>query len=192
MFFRKWREKRRAKIVRQWMLEAMSIPPVESAVMGNVDEAEVERWWREQTALSPAPEPTVVLDCGGYDIEQKVQALLDWQAQTAPWLKTILESHRDTVHFLEGQRIRAVQHLSVMSSMLDSLVMTHVRPDVLQRKWSHEVPELIDHISDKVPDDLDERFKEDSLAWKELVKHYTELIARTAARYEKFRKQDDD
>jgi hypothetical protein len=190
MFFREWRAKRRAQVAQQWMFEQMSLPPVEVPTR-EIDQAELERWRREQAALRPASGPTVVLDCDTDDIEQKVESLLDWQAQTAPWLKTILESHRDTIHFLEAQRICTVQQLHVMSSVLDSLIVTHVRPDALLLKWHHEVPELIDHIGDKVPDDLGEHLKEATLAWKDLVKHYTKLIERADAYYKQQGEQDD-
>jgi hypothetical protein len=192
MLFRKWRERRRARIARQWMFEKMSLPPVEIPSLLCGDEAEFARRRAEWAAMQPAPGPTVVLDCDEADIEQSVQALLFWQSQTAPWLKTILESHRDSIKFLEAQRIRLVQQATVMASVIDSLIVTHVRPDVLLYKWCHEVPELIDHVSDKVPEDLGEHFKQDAQAWQELVMHYTGMIERADAHYQGRCEQDDD
>ena len=190
-FFRKWREKRREAIAQQWIAEKISLPPVEVPKL-DVDEDALERWRQEQAVLRPAPGPTVVLNNDTDDIEQQVQDLLTWQAQTAPWLKEILASHRDSLRFLEGQRIRTVRQLQVMETVLDALIFTHSRPDWLLLNWQHQVPALIDRVGDDLPPDLAQHHAEDALAWQAVVKHYTQLIERVADHFEKHHTQGDD
>lgn len=192
MFFRKWREKRREKIAQQWMIEKMSLPPVDIPKL-DIDEAALEQWRQEQTALHPPGEPTTALDCDADDLDAKVEALLDWQRRTAPWLKTNLESHRDTLDFHEGQRIRDIGQTFVTQAFLDGLIYTHPRPDVLLRHWHNQMPQLIDEVTGgDLPTNLAERHKEDALAWQAMLKHYTQLIEHAAAFYQKHREQDDD
>lgn len=192
MFFRKWRARRREKIVQAWIAEQMRLPPPPAPKL-DIDETELERWRQAQGLLHPIGEPTTPLDCDVNNLESTVQALLIWQTRTAPWLKTILESHRNSLQFLEGQRIRGVRQMFVTQAFLDGLIYTHSRPDMLLRHWHNQLPQLIDEVTgDDLPPDLAELHKEDSLAWQAMVKHYTRLIEHAAASHQKNREQDDD
>jgi hypothetical protein len=103
----------------------------------------------------------------------------------------VLQSHHNSIDFLEGQRIRTVRQFFPFETMLDSLIRTHPRPDLLLRIWSQHVPLIIDDVSE-VPEDLTDSHKEDALVWQGVVKHYTQLIEKAAAYFEKHREQDDD
>ncbi|WP_045727020.1 hypothetical protein [Xanthomonas sp. GPE 39] len=55
-------------------------------------------------------------------------------------LEKALAEQQQRTHFLEGQLIRTVRQLVAMQSLLESLIRTHPRPDLMLRWWNHEVP----------------------------------------------------
>ena len=163
----------------------MPVPALE------VDPVALEGWQRAQTAAREVVDPLAALSVEADDIASKVQASWEWQTRFAPWLGEQLGGHRDHLNFLEDQRIRTVRQMYRFEYVLDSLIRTHPRSDLLLRTWHQQVPLLIDKLTE-VPDDLTESQKEDALAWQDVVKHCTQLIGQAAARDEKHQKQDDD
>ncbi|WP_045764700.1 hypothetical protein [Xanthomonas albilineans] len=105
------------------------------------------------------------------ELEQRVdtleQAMID------------LEGH---THFLDGQRIRTVRQLAAMQSLLESLIRAHPRPDMMLRWWNHEIPMLIDEVSEVSPE-LPIEHQMEAMAWQGMVKRYTKLIEEAAAFY---------
>ncbi|PPV09528.1 hypothetical protein WCN79_10525 [Xanthomonas axonopodis pv. vasculorum] len=116
---------------------------------------------------------------GRADLRQRLDAL-----------EKALAEQQQRTHFLEGQRIRTVRQLAAMQSLVESLIRTHPRPDMLLRWWNHEVPKLIDEVSE-VPPDLPAEHQVEALAWQAMVKRYTCLIEAAADFYAQ-RQEDDD
>lgn len=48
-------------------------------------------------------------------------------------LENALLEQKKSIHFLEGQRIRTVRQFAAMQSLVESLIRTHQRPDLMLR-----------------------------------------------------------
>ncbi len=190
MFFRQWRARRREAIAQQWMAEQNCMPPV-SPEAREIDPVALENWRRAQAAEHTAADPLVALQVDTDDPAAKVEALWDWQTQFAPWLGEILRCHHDSLDFLEGHRIRMVRQMFPQEALLDSIIRTHPRPDLLLRVWNQHVPLIIDDVSE-MPEGLNESHQKDAMAWQDVVRHYTQLIEEAAAHFEKHREDDDN
>ncbi|WP_045760717.1 hypothetical protein [Xanthomonas albilineans] len=105
-------------------------------------------------------------------------------------LEKALLDHKKSIHFLEGQRIRTVRQFAAMQSLVESLIRTHQRPDMMLRWWNHEVPKLIDEVSE-VPEDIHVEHQLEALAWQGMVKRYTYLIEAAADFYAQCHEDDD-
>ncbi|WP_045765946.1 hypothetical protein [Xanthomonas albilineans] len=105
-------------------------------------------------------------------------------------LENALLDHKKSIHFLEGQRIRTVRQFAAMQSLVESLIRTHPRPDMMLRWWNHEVPKLIDEVSE-VPEDIHVEHQLEALAWQGMVKRYTYLIEAAADFYTQCHEDDD-
>jgi hypothetical protein len=92
-----------------------------------------------------------------------VEALWNWQTRFVPWLDDTLRSHHDSLDFLEGHRIRLVRQMFPLEALLDSLIRTHPRPDLLLRVWNQHVPLVIDDVSE-MPEGLNESQQQDAMA----------------------------
>ena len=189
MFFRKWRQKRREAIARQWMDEMMSLPPPAVPVL-EIDEVELERWQQTQAASCSPNTPPHAFSAAPIDPAWVNEQLIPWVGERLERLEKALEGHRKHINFLEGQRIRGVRQFAVAQSLLESFIRTHQRPDLLVRWWHQEVPNLIDEVSE-VPPELPDDYQEEALAWQAMVKRYTYLIEEAATYYEKHREDDD-
>ncbi|WP_045761990.1 hypothetical protein [Xanthomonas albilineans] len=108
---------------------------------------------------------------GHADLRQRLDAL-----------EEALAEQQERTHFLEGQRIRTVRQFAAMQSLVESLIRTHQRPDLMLRWWNHEVPKLIDEVSE-VPEDIHAEHQLEALAWQAMVKRYTYLIEAAADFY---------
>ncbi|WP_045771194.1 hypothetical protein [Xanthomonas albilineans] len=97
-------------------------------------------------------------------------------------MEEALAEQQERTHFLEGQRIRMVRQFAAMQSLVESLIRTHQRPDLMLRWWNHEVPKLIDEVSE-VPEDIHAEHQVEALAWQGMVKRYTYLIEAAADFY---------
>jgi hypothetical protein len=120
-----------------------------------------------------------------------VEALWNWQTRFVPWLDDTLRSHHDSLDFLEGHRIRLVRQMFPLEALLDSLIRTHPRPDLLLRVWNQHVPMVIDDVSE-MPEGLNESQQQDAMAWQSVMKHYTQLMEEAATHFEKRHQQDKD
>ncbi|WP_146084089.1 hypothetical protein [Xanthomonas albilineans] len=116
---------------------------------------------------------------GPADLRQRLDAL-----------EEALAEQQERTHFLEGQRIRTVRQFAAMQSLVESLIRTHQRPDLMLRWWNHEVPKLIDEVSE-VPEDIHVEHQVEALAWQAMVKRYTYLIEAAADFYAQ-RHEDED
>lgn len=188
MFFRRWRAQRREAIARRWIAEHKGSPLAFAAAQAT-DPVGPPHAQPAHTAERAGADPLAALYVDKGDIAAKVEALWEWQTHFVPWLGDILRSHHDSLDFLEGHRIRLVRQMSPFESMLDCLIRTHPRPDLLLRVWNQHVPLVIDDLSE-MPEGLNESHQEDALAWQAVVRHYTQLIEQAAAHFEKHR--DDD
>ncbi|WP_155394205.1 hypothetical protein [Xanthomonas albilineans] len=116
---------------------------------------------------------------GPADLRQRLDAL-----------EEALAEQQERTHFLEGQRIRTVRQFAAMQSLVESLIRTHQRPDLMLRWWNHEVPKLIDEVSE-VPEDIHVEHQVEALALQAMVKRYTYLIEAAADFYAQ-RHEDED
>ncbi|WAT15888.1 hypothetical protein [Xanthomonas fragariae] len=105
-------------------------------------------------------------------------------------LEKALAEQQKSMQFLEGQRIRTVRQFAAMQSLVESLIRTHPRPDLMLRWWNQEVPQLIDEVSE-VPPDLPAEHQMEALAWQGMVKRYTYLIEAAADFYAQRHEGDD-
>jgi hypothetical protein len=185
MFFRRWWNRWREAIVRQW-IDDHTLPPPPVPKL-KIDPAVLEAWRQARAPAHPLDPLHVDTD----DLAAKVQALWEWQARLGPWLGDRLKGHDEHLSFLECHRIRVARQLYPFEYVLDSLICAHPRPDVLLRIWNQHVPLPIEDVSE-IPDGLTERQKEEALAWQALVRHFTQLIEQAAAYYEKHNRWDDD
>ena len=189
MFLRQWWAKRREAIAQQWLVEQMNLPPVLPPTL-EIDPVDLENWQRAQAAERAAAGPLVALHVDTDDMAAKVEALWDWQTHFAPWLSDVLHSHHESIDFMEGHRIRMVRQMFPQEALLDSLIRTHPRPDLLLRVWNQHVPLVIDDVSE-MPEGLSESHQKDAMAWQDVMRHYTPLIEQAAAHFEKHREDDD-
>ncbi|WP_152640564.1 hypothetical protein [Xanthomonas sp. MUS 060] len=91
------------------------------------------RWWNHEV-----PKLIDEVGRGRSDLSQRLDVL-----------EKALLDHKKSIHFLEGQRIRTVRQFAAMQSLVESLIRTHPRPDMMLRWWNHEVPKLIDEVSQR-------------------------------------------
>lgn len=82
----------------------------------------------------------------------------------------------------EAQLTKVIRQYQASQHIIDLLLVSFPRPDVLLRDWQRNLPEFIDCLMEDVPSDgVPPHLQEPMLAWQLIVQRCTSMLEQAAA-----------